>query len=292
MTPCGGHDRHHDDSHHGIDDDARHSRNDPARGDLWRLTPLPAFSDNYIWLLQRGDRALVVDPGEAAPVLDALQARKLTLDAILLTHHHHDHVGGAAQLRAQTSAPVYGPATETLPVCDHPVAQGDQVHLNTLHISLSVLDIPGHTAGHVAFFGQIAGFAPVLFCGDTLFAAGCGRLFEGTPAQMVHSLGKLAALPQDTLVCCGHEYTLSNLRWALQVEPENADLQARWRQAQQLRADGLPTLPSTLGLELRTNPFLRTHQRAVKDAAARHAGQALQDDVAVFTCLRAWKNQG
>jgi len=257
---------------------------------LWRLTPIPAFSDNYIWLLQCGKRALVVDPGQATPVLAALREQQLTLEAILLTHHHHDHVGGAAQLRQQTGADVYGPATEVLPVCDHPVAQGDTVPLKPLHISLSVLDIPGHTAGHIAFFGQIDGFASVLFCGDTLFSAGCGRLFEGTPAQMVASLGKLAALPPDTLICCGHEYTLSNLRWALQVEPDNADLQARCKQAQQLRDQGLPTLPSTLALELQTNPFLRTAQDAVIAAAARHAGQSLQGDVAVFACLRAWKN--
>jgi len=272
MTPCGTHQDHHHDNH-------------------WRLTPVPAFSDNYIWLLQRGGHALIVDPGQAAPVLAVLQAEQLTLDAILLTHHHHDHVGGAEELRQRTGAVVYGPAAERLPVCDHPVAQGHTVQLKNLHISLSVLDIPGHTAGHIGFFSQIVGFAPVLFCGDTLFAAGCGRLFEGTPAQMVDSLSKIAAFSQDTLVCCAHEYTLSNLRWALQVEPDNAMLQARWDAAQRARADGLPTLPSTLGLELQTNPFLRTAQSAVIEAASDHAGQPLADAVAVFACLRSWKNQ-
>jgi len=258
---------------------------------LWRLTPIPAFSDNYIWLLQRGDRALIVDPGQAEPVLDALQAQRLTLDAILLTHHHHDHVGGVEPLRAQTGAVVVGPAAERLPVCDQRVAQGDTVHLATLNLRLSVLDIPGHTAGHIGFFCDIAGFAPLLFCGDTLFAAGCGRLFEGTPAQMLDSLGKLVHFPQDTRICCAHEYTLSNLRWALQVEPDNPMLQSRWDWARKTRDAGLPTLPSTLALELQTNPFLRTAQPAVVAAASRHAGQPLQEAVAVFACLRSWKNQ-
>jgi len=267
------------------------TRHDNHHNHLWRLTPIPALSDNYIWLLQRDGRALIVDPGQAEPVLSVLQEQQLTLEAILLTHHHHDHVGGAEELRQSTGAVVYGPAAETLPVCDHPVAQGDTVRLKNLHISLSVLDIPGHTAGHIGFFSQIAGFAPVLFCGDTLFAAGCGRLFEGTPAQMLDSLSKIAALPQDALVCCAHEYTLSNLRWALQVEPDNAVLQARWEAAQRARAQGLPTLPSTLGLELQSNPFLRTAQGPVIDAASRRAGQPLADDVAVFACLRSWKNQ-
>jgi len=262
---------------------------DDSNNTIWRLTPLPAFTDNYIWLLARGAHALVVDPGQAEPVLDALQRQNLTLDAILLTHHHHDHTGGALLLREATGATVYGPASEALPVCDQPLGQGETI--GVLHSSLSVLDIPGHTAGHIGFFGDIPGFAPVLFCGDTLFAAGCGRLFEGTPAQMLDSLAKITALPQDTLVCCGHEYTLSNLRWALQVEPDNPVLSARWRTAQQLRDQGLPTLPSTLGLELQTNPFLRTAQGAVAAAAARHAGKTLPDEVAVFACLRSWKNQ-
>jgi len=257
----------------------------------WQLLPLAALTDNYIWLLAHGAHAIVVDPGQAQPVVDALAQHGLTLGAILLTHHHHDHVGGAAQLHAETHAPVYGPATETLPVCDHALQEGDGVHLENPHLSLSVLDVPGHTAGHIAFFADIAGFAPLLFCGDTLFAAGCGRLFEGTPTQMVQSLAKLAALPKETLVCCAHEYTLSNLRWALQVEADNPDLQARARTAQGLRDRGLPTLPSTLALELQTNPFLRTAQPAVVAAARAHAGVRLDGDVAVFTALRAWKNQ-
>jgi len=272
-----------------LDKSPRHDNQN--RECAWQLTPVAALSDNYIWLLRRGTHALVVDPGEAAPVFAVLQHEHLTLEAILLTHHHHDHVGGAAQLRAQTGAVVYGPAMEDLPVCDHRVAQDDRVCLDKLNLTLSVLDIPGHTAGHIGFFSKIAGAAPVLFCGDTLFAAGCGRLFEGTPAQMVDSLGKLAAFAQDTRICCAHEYTLSNLRWALQVEPDNVALQTRWDWARRMRDAGLPTLPSTLGLELHTNPFLRTRQPAVIAAASHHAGQSLADEVAVFAALRAWKNQ-
>lgn len=263
---------------------------DPT-ADAWRLTPVPALSDNYIWLLQHGSLALVVDPGQAEPVLDVLRAQGLTLQAILLTHHHGDHVGGAQALQQQTGAPVYGPAMETLPVCDHPVDDGDVITLPNLDISLSVLGIPGHTAGHIGYFSHIAGFAPVIFCGDTLFAAGCGRLFEGTAAQMVESLGKLAVLPQDTLVCCGHEYTLSNLRWAMAVDPDNAMLESRLEQAQQARERGQPTLPSTIGLELLTNPFLRTSHEAVSRAASRHAGQPLRNDADVFASLRDWKNR-
>lgn len=255
-----------------------------------RLIPIPAFSDNYIWLVCRNGRAVVIDPGQAEPVKKYLQEYQLQLEAILITHHHPDHVGGVAELKAQTGAIVYGPLGETLPVCDVRLKQDDDVTLPGLGLSLSVLDIPGHTAGHIAYFGYLDDARPVVFCGDTLFAAGCGRLFEGTPAQMLDSLGKLKALPLETLVCCAHEYTLSNLRWALQVEPANSALQHRWEHAQQLRAQGLPTLPSTIGTELETNPFLRTLQQSVAHAAAEHAQQRLGSAVEVFAALREWKN--
>jgi hydroxyacylglutathione hydrolase len=255
-----------------------------------KLIPVPAFTDNYIWIVCKDGHAIVVDPGESAPVEAVLNQHGLTLDAILLTHHHGDHVGGVLALQQRTNAPVYGPATESLPACDHPMRDGDTVQLPRVGLSLRVLDIPGHTAGHIAFFGQMDTGKPVVFCGDTLFAAGCGRLFEGSPSQMVTSLGKLSALPSDTLVCCGHEYTLANLRWALQVEPNNTALQQRWEAASQLREAGVPTLPSTIGAELSTNPFFRTSQVAVTDAASRHAGKRLDDTVAVFTSLREWKN--
>lgn len=255
-----------------------------------QLVPLPALSDNYIWLLRHGSNAIVVDPGESAVVARYLEQHGLDLRAILLTHHHGDHVAGAAALNELTGAPVYGPAHERLPVCHHRLTEGDTVQLRDFGLTLHVLDVPGHTAGHIAYHGQPGDGPPLLFCGDTLFAAGCGRLFEGTPEQMLHSLGKLSALPPDTLVCCAHEYTLSNLRWALQVEPGNAALRARWDAASRLREAGEPTLPSTVALERATNPFLRTAIAAVSESAARHAGQHLSSEVEVFAGLREWKN--
>lgn len=254
------------------------------------LFPIPALSDNYIWMLSRDGHAVIVDPGESAPVIAALEEHELVLDAILLTHHHGDHVGGARALQQRTGASVYGPARESLPVCDYPLSEGDTVNLPGVALDLKVLDIPGHTAGHIAYFGRLDSGEPVVFCGDTLFAAGCGRLFEGTPAQMVNSLGKLAILPPDTLVCCGHEYTLANLRWALQVEPDNLALQKRWKTASKLRADGKSTLPSTLDEEHKTNPFFRISQAPVVKAASAHANTLLETPVAVFTALREWKN--
>lgn len=255
-----------------------------------QLIPVPAFSDNYIWLLCKDGHAVVVDPGEAAPIEKLLAQHKLTLDAILLTHHHPDHVGGVKALKAATNATVYGPLGETLPACDVRLKEDDNITLDNFNLELSILDIPGHTAGHIAYFGYLDSGKPVVFCGDTLFAAGCGRLFEGTPAQMLNSLGKLKVLPLDTLVCCAHEYTLANLRWALQVEPGNPALQQRWKSAQQLRSEGRPTLPSTIGLELETNPFCRPLQESVSNAAAAYAGVPLTSAVAVFASLREWKN--
>lgn len=254
------------------------------------LVPLPALSDNYIWLLSQNGKAIVVDPGEAKPVLAYLDEHKLSLTAILLTHHHGDHTAGVPELQQATGATVYGPAQEKLPACDHRLAEGDTITLTGPTLSLSILDVPGHTAGHIAFYGLIDDSQPVLLCGDTLFSAGCGRLFEGTPAQMVESMGKLRTLPPDTLVCCGHEYTLSNLRWAMHVEPDNDMLQQRWEQASKLREKGLPTLPSTIGSELDCNPFLRLAEPAIVAAVSAYATAAVSSEVDVFACLREWKN--
>ena len=254
------------------------------------LTPVAALSDNYIWMVQKNGHALVVDPGDAAPV-QALLDQGMVLSAILITHHHNDHVGGVRALHQRTGARVYGPRHEILPYCDVPLGEGDTVNLPELGLHFQVLDIPGHTAGHIAYVGLISPDQPVIFCGDTLFAAGCGRLFEGTPAQMVDSLGKIETLPAKTLVCCAHEYTTANIRWALQVEPDNVALQARARDVAELRARGLPTLPSSLGLELETNPFMRTRHTDVCAAAQRQAASPLDSPEAVFACLRHWKNE-
>lgn len=252
------------------------------------LTPLPAFSDNYIWMLDDGRQALVVDPGQAAPVVQALAARKLSLAGILVTHHHADHVGGVDELRPLLRGPVFGPASELIPEPFIPLREGDAAEL--LGLRFRVIDVPGHTAGHIAYVHQPDdGSAPLLFCGDTLFSAGCGRLFEGTPAQMNASLGKLAALPGDTRVCCAHEYTLSNLKFAAAVEPANEAIATRIRWGEAQRAAGRPTLPSDIATERAINPFLRCEQPAVVEAAMAH-GAAGRGRVEVLAALRQWKN--
>lgn len=249
------------------------------------LSALPAFQDNYIWLLAAGGRALVVDPGDAAPVRHALAARGLTLEAVLVTHHHADHMGGAAELAAAHHCPVYGPAGEDIPALSARLREGDTVSLPGLGLRLAVLDIPGHTAGHIAYHGH-----GIMFCGDTLFSAGCGRLFEGTAGQMCASLAKLASLPDATAVCCGHEYTLANLRFAAAVEPDNRSVREYAAECTARRARGEPTLPSLLGRERQVNPFLRCRETAVAQAAGRHAGKRLADPVDVFAELRRWKD--
>ncbi len=258
------------------------------------LLALPAFADNYLWLLHDGLDAVVVDPGDAAPVERLLDDLGLRLAGILVTHHHPDHIGGLAALRprlAATKGLVYAPAGEAIPGPVHTLKDGDRVEL--LGLGFEVMDVPGHTAGHIAYMqrdGAGAGQAPWLFCGDTLFSAGCGRLFEGTPAQMHRSLSRLAALPDRTQVCCTHEYTLANLRFAAAVEPGNTAIQEHLELCTAVRASGRPTLPSHIALERRINPFLRCSEPEVV-AAARAQGALSDDPVAVFAALREWKNR-
>ena len=228
----------------------------------------------------------MVDPGEALPVKEYLAREGLTLAAILATHHHPDHVGGIAELVAQKKVPVFGPRGEPIPALTDPVGQGDKVEIAELKAAFSVLDIPGHTRAHVAYYGLES-----LFCGDTLFACGCGRVFEGTAEQMLASLTKLAALPDATKVYCGHEYTLANIKFAREVDPGNSVLAAREERAAKLRAAGRPTLPSTLGEERATNPFLRCAEPVVIESANKYLGARAADPVRVFAAIREWKNR-
>ncbi|KAF6690829.1 hydroxyacylglutathione hydrolase [Pseudomonas sp. EKM23D] len=252
-----------------------------------QISALPAFTDNYIWLLQDPgtQRCAVVDPGDAAPVLDWLQQHPgWSLTDILITHHHHDHVGGVERLKSATDATVYGPADENIPARD--VALRDNDRVSVLGWDFDVYTVPGHTLGHIAYYHE-----GVLFCGDTLFAAGCGRLFEGTPEQMHASLQRLAALPDDTQVYCTHEYTQSNLKFAAAVEPDNTDIAERVEHVRQLRSRDEMTLPSNLALEKRTNPFLRTAETSVKQKADERSGRDNRSGAEVFASLRAWKDK-
>lgn len=260
---------------------------------MFDIIRIPAFKDNYIWLLRKGANAVVVDPGDARPVLEVLEREGLNLTSILVTHHHKDHQGGVADLLARFPAAVFGPATESITAITQPLRGGESIRLSSLDVEFQVLAVPGHTLGHIAYYG-----AGCLFCGDTLFGAGCGRLFEGTPAQMFDSLSRIACLPEETVVYCAHEYTESNLRFALAVEPGNRQLQRRVDEVAVMRAKGLATVPFKLRLEKATNPFLRCGEPEVA-ASARGKGARAGDTEeaavsatpgAVFAVLRQWKN--
>lgn len=249
---------------------------------MLEIIPIPAFQDNYIWLLKRGAHAAVVDPGDVAPVIATLKDLSLTLDAILITHHHSDHIGGVAELlKHWPKTNVYAPKREQYNFPHQAVGENDVVQLKTLNLDLTVMETPGHTLGHVVYYG-----ANMLFCGDTLFGAGCGRLFEGTPEQMYHSLQRLAKLPKNTAVYCTHEYTEHNLRFARSLDLGNAALAMRQVDAAALRLAGKPTLPSNIGLELETNPFLRCHTAAIQLASSANNTNSL----AVFAAIREMRN--
>ena len=255
---------------------------------MLQVSPVRAFSDNYIWLIHspvEPAAVAVVDPGDARPVEAEVERRGLEVRAILVTHHHGDHVGGVRDLAARHSVPVWGPARETMPCEVRPVDDGDTVHLEKLGLEFCVMAVPGHTLGHVAYAGHGA-----LFCGDTLFSAGCGRLFEGSPAQMFASLDRIGALPDDTLVYCAHEYTLSNLRFAAAADPGNADVRDALQQVTGMRQRDEITLPSPLARERLINPFLRCRDPHVRAAAESHAGRALPTPVDVFAAVREWKD--
>ncbi|RJG26381.1 hydroxyacylglutathione hydrolase [Massilia cavernae] len=251
---------------------------------------VPAFKDNYLWLIHDGFNAAVVDPGDAQPILAALAENGLALTAILLTHHHADHIGGVQELLRHARVPVFGPRNDGIDAVTRPLGEGDRIAVPGLGLDLRVLDVPGHTLGHIAYVRETPG-EHWLFCGDTLFAGGCGRVFEGTPAQMADSLGKLAALPEDTKVFCAHEYTLSNLRFAQEVEPGNKQLSQRLIEDGAKRDRDEPTVPSTIGLEKLTNPFLRYQEPGiVRTLVTEGKLENGASPVETFAALRAWKN--
>lgn len=256
---------------------------------MLEITPLPAFDDNYIWMLKNpgASQAVAVDPGDETPVLDWLGENSLTLSAILITHHHYDHVGGIPELKeAFPEVQVFGPSRESIKGVTELLSEGDRPVIPGLEVDFQVLETPGHTAGHIAYFGEGA-----LFCGDTLFAAGCGRVFDGTAAQLANSLQRIAQLPPQTQIYCTHEYTLDNLGFARWVEPESQPIIQRLDLEQNRRKSGEPTLPSTLALELETNPFLRTQTSLVIAAAERVAKKTLNGQAEIFKAIRDWKDR-
>ena len=252
------------------------------------ITPIPAFQTNYIWAITSAfspGKAVIVDPGEAAPILDYLRSNNLELTAILITHHHPDHTGGVKEILQHYDCPVYAGSKETSAKASHRLEDGEEFSIEALNLHFTALHVPGHTKGHKIFYGH-----GVVFTGDTLFAAGCGRNFEGEAEELYTSLQKLAALPAETQIYCGHEYTEQNLRFGLTVEPENADIQSKLKLVSMMRAEGKCTLPSSFSEELNTNVFLRSHLPEIKAAAENYSQQNLATPAAVFAVLRHWKN--
>ncbi len=252
-----------------------------------KIFPIPAFEDNYIWIVHNEQDAIVVDPGDAVPVCDYLDKHQLKLNAILITHHHHDHIGGIKELVELYNTPVYGPRRENIPCLTNPLDEGDVVEFSQLNFKATVIDIPGHTLGHIAYLWNGG-----MFCGDTLFTCGCGKLFEGSAAQLHHSLQRLASQPANTLVYCTHEYTELNLPFALICEPSNKILKQRAEDTHALRAKNIPTLPSTLALEKATNPFLRCSEPEIILNIEHHFGVKFpaNDNLSVFTAMRKWRD--
>ena len=262
-----------------------------------RISPIPALEDNYFWLIQpdkHSRNAFIVDPGDATPVIDALSLEGLDLQAILVTHHHSDHISGIAEVKEKFNVPVYGRQSIRIPQITHPLLPGDSLQLDTLHhktMTFQVLDVAGHTLDHIAYF--FAGDAlqpPSLFCGDALFAGGCGRRFEGTEEVMWQSLERMANLPDETLIYCAHEYTLSNLRFAVAMEPDNIELQLRLQEVEKLRHQEVCTLPSSIGIEKRTNPFLRCHLPQLRKVVESLSGETCATPARVFGTLRRLKD--
>ncbi len=259
-----------------------------SQASIWAI---PALHDNYIWVAQRDSSIVIVDPGDANVVLDAIQAKGLKLCAILITHHHWDHVNGLEGILSVHDVPVYGPAVDLdrVPGIQHGLNDGDHISLPEIDLDLAIMTIPGHTLDHIAYFGEF-GTKPLVFCGDTLFSGGCGRLFEGDPPTMHASLQRLAKLPAETMVCCAHEYTQANLEFALAVEPCNTSTLNYRDRVQLLRAENKPTLPSSIGLELEINPFMRCHHDTLHKAASAFSQKAISSDVDTFATIRSWKD--
>lgn len=245
---------------------------------------IPAFTDNYIWALQVDSSITLVDPGDAAPVIKIIKEKKLKIEDILITHHHFDHTGGLVELKKYISGKVYGPKNENINGIDIPVTENDLIE--TLGIEFLTIETPGHTLDHVSFYGKEAG---TLFCGDTLFSAGCGRLFEGTYEQLYNSIQKLNKLPDDTKIYCGHEYTLSNLKFALEVDKDNKDLMNEFNNIEKLISSDIPSLPTNLNKELKLNPFLRCHDIDIKNKVIEKF-DIIDDELQIFTALRKWKD--